>query len=104
MRALMAVMVLVPQLVLAQDQQIDNRPYWSTCQQIWTRSPYVRVDAPLYFATGTFSGSSLPSGGGSSGGSGGSTSFGSGFSSGGGKGAEVLLVLAVVALAVLPFI
>lgn len=111
MRTIMAVMMLVPALARAdgseaviaapERQQVDERgrPYWETCKHVWTRTPYVafRVDHPLFLPDVTLPSSSsgtAPSGGGSSLG---------GVGSGGGR-PEALLVLAVIALAVLPII
>jgi hypothetical protein len=102
MRALMAVITLVPMLAWAGDPEIptasNSTPYWNTCTNVWKRAPYIHVDHPLYLPSGSVS---VPAPSASSPGSA-PTSLGS-IGSGGGK-PEALLVLAVVALAVLPFI
>lgn len=127
MRTLMAVMTLLsalpafageneafePQPVDPQpqaQQQVVASPYWSTCKDIWTRSPYVGVHTP-WLIQGNLGGTTVSggsSGGGSSGsGSGGSGtgSSGGGFSGGSGAGAGyAILALAVVAIAALPII
>ena len=119
MRTLMAVMTLLsaasaladgdeafqpPPVVEAQpEQQVVASPYWSTCRQIWTRSPYVGVHTP-WIVPGDLRVPSTSSGS-SGAGSSGSTGGGGSFSGGSGAGAGyAILALAVVALAVLPIV
>lgn len=90
-------------------EQVIASPYWSTCRQIWTRSPYVGMHTP-WLVQGDLRGVGSSSGSGSSGSSGtgssgGGSSGGSGLSGGSGAGAGyAILALAVVALVALPII
>lgn len=102
-----------PQPEAAQTEHVVSTPYWSTCQQIWQRSPYV-VSSPYWLPHHSMqlpSGSSASSPGGSSGGGSssgsGTSSGGSFFRGGGGSGAGAgyaILALAVVVIAVLPLV
>lgn len=111
MRVLLALLVLSPAAALAADEPAEQnvsaeRPYWDNCRNIYGRHAYssIRVDVPL-FAPGSFSGSSSASSTGSSGGGTSGATSGSGSSFSGGSGhPEALLVLAVIAIAALPFI
>jgi len=97
MPALLAVMLVLAQ---SEQQQVEEqRPYWDKCRAIWVRSPYVvNASTPIFVPSGRgLPSAPAPSGGGGSGGG------LSGVGGGGGR-PEAFLVLAVVALAVLPFI
>ncbi|MBK7863193.1 MAG: hypothetical protein IPJ65_32200 [Archangiaceae bacterium] len=112
MRKLLAVMVLLPTLAHADEQvlattdewaaqqQVERErahPYWDTCKKVWQRSPYVVAgwNQGFYIPPSSFPSPPAPAA---------PTGGGSGGSLGGGGRPEILLVLAVVALAIAPII